>query len=336
MSDPLGISVIIPCRDDNDNLLKAIESLVRCDPAPSEIIIVDDGSVSPVFVDIHDPAIRILRLEASRGPAFARNEGARAAREPILLFLDSDVMVFRDLIDRVRANYAGYPDASAVQGTYSYEIDDPGLPSRFQNLYYVFAFNALDPLGSAVCATFCFSILRSIFIDLEGFDTRIPVPTVEDEAFGYLLASKGMVIRFDSELRVRHLARYSLPRLLRRKFRMSDHQMRHLLGGGGRVLAQLARDGRNRTHHRYGTLLAIAIAPVMMIVPLLPSLPAITMLALYGLANFRFWRFCSTDRPITRLPGYILLTWLDHLAIVSGILSGMLHHVTSFRKRGAN
>jgi len=334
VSDPLRISVVIPCRDDRENLLKAIAALLQCDPGPSEIIIVDDGSITPLSLDILDPHIRILRFDQSRGPAFARNEGARAAREPVLLFLDSDVVVERNLIDRLRLNYAQYPEATAVQGTYSYDIDDPGLSSRYQNIYYVFAFATLDPIRSAVCATFCFSILRTVFLDLEGFDTRIPVPTVEDEAFGYLLASKGYTIRFDADLRVRHLARYSLPRLLRRKFRMSYHQIRHFLGGGGRVLAQLTRDGHNRTHHGTGTLIAIALAPLLLFLPVLPSFPAIALPVLYGIVNLRFWRFCSADRPIARLPGYILLTWLDHLAIVTGLLCGMLHHVTSFRQHG--
>lgn len=60
---------------------------------PSEVIVVDDGSRSPITYDMFgsDGArLKIVRLEVNRGAAAARQVGIEAATGEVIAFLDSD------------------------------------------------------------------------------------------------------------------------------------------------------------------------------------------------------------------------------------------------------
>lgn len=84
------VSIIIPVRDDPDNLKECVKSLEKLDyPADRrEIIVIDDGSKDAVSI----PGIHVLRNDVSKGPAACRNAGAALAGGEILAFLDADCM----------------------------------------------------------------------------------------------------------------------------------------------------------------------------------------------------------------------------------------------------
>lgn len=86
-TDQPAVTVVVPVRDRPRELARLLTAL-RADPATAElpIVVVDDGSALPVRAD----GATILRHDVARGPAAARNAGARAARTPVVAFLDSD------------------------------------------------------------------------------------------------------------------------------------------------------------------------------------------------------------------------------------------------------
>ena len=85
------VSVIIPTHNRAGFLAQAIDSVLSQTYANFELIVVDDGSSdgTPALLASYDKALVSLRQE-NRGPAAARNAGIRAARHPLLAFLDSD------------------------------------------------------------------------------------------------------------------------------------------------------------------------------------------------------------------------------------------------------
>jgi glycosyltransferase involved in cell wall biosynthesis len=97
MPDRQGdISVVIPAKNREHVLARAIESALAQTRQPQEIIIVDDGSTDRTF-DVargfeghEDVAVRVIKNLASVGAPEARNIGARAACGAYLAFLDSD------------------------------------------------------------------------------------------------------------------------------------------------------------------------------------------------------------------------------------------------------
>ncbi|OGQ86083.1 MAG: glycosyl transferase family A [Deltaproteobacteria bacterium RIFOXYD12_FULL_56_24] len=85
------VSVIIPTYNRAGFLSQAIDSVISQTYPNFELIVVDDGSTdeTPALLASYGKSLIVLRQE-NRGPAAARNAGIRAARHPLLAFLDSD------------------------------------------------------------------------------------------------------------------------------------------------------------------------------------------------------------------------------------------------------
>lgn len=85
------VSVIIPTYNRAGFLAQAIDSVLSQKYPVFELIVVDDGSADETreLLASYGKALVALHQE-NRGPAAARNTGIRAARYPLLAFLDSD------------------------------------------------------------------------------------------------------------------------------------------------------------------------------------------------------------------------------------------------------
>ena len=93
MAADAPVSVVIPCYNRADRIEGAIRSAVSQDPAPFEIIVVDDCSTDGVDLAklaAMDRRVRTIRHPANRGSAGARNTGIDAAQGKWIAFLDAD------------------------------------------------------------------------------------------------------------------------------------------------------------------------------------------------------------------------------------------------------
>lgn len=90
----IKVSVIIPAKDRELLLKRAISSVIKLDTSNIvEIIVVDDGSINPIpKFDFMRSWDRVIRLNENRGGGFARNEGIRKSLGDFIYFLDSDDM----------------------------------------------------------------------------------------------------------------------------------------------------------------------------------------------------------------------------------------------------
>jgi glycosyltransferase involved in cell wall biosynthesis len=332
MPASMKISVVVPCRDSRRTLDFALESLKNLRLQPDEIILVDDGSAESLEEVARCRDIRFIRLDPGRGPAFARNKGAESAAGDILLFIDADVAVNPEITALIQEDFISDQRLSAIQGIYSLEIPDKKIASRFQNYYYHYAFTSLRTEIVAICASFCFAIRREVFLEMEGFDANITSPSVEDENFGYALFSSGRRILLDPRIEVTHLAQYTVPALLKRKARMSFHQIKNLLRGRFLPVTGEESGGRsNPTHHSASTLASVILSGLIPFSILGGAIPASLTIAAYLACNIGFWRFVSRREPALSIPAFIGLTWLDHLAICCGIGSGFFHFISGNR-----
>ncbi|WP_374943078.1 glycosyltransferase family 2 protein [Sphingomonas sp.] len=90
-----GYDVVIPCYNRAHVVADAVRSVLRQDPAPERVIVVDDGSTDASAAVIAGLANRYPRVSAillprNGGASHARNAGAASTRAPWLAFLDSD------------------------------------------------------------------------------------------------------------------------------------------------------------------------------------------------------------------------------------------------------
>ncbi len=105
------VSIIIPTHNRAGFLAQAIDSVLAQTYANFELIVVDDGSTDetqPLLASYGKALISLYQENC--GPAAARNAGIRAARHPLLAFLDSDDQFTRNKLALQTAAMAAQPD----------------------------------------------------------------------------------------------------------------------------------------------------------------------------------------------------------------------------------
>ncbi|MDX1590634.1 MAG: TIGR04283 family arsenosugar biosynthesis glycosyltransferase [Balneolaceae bacterium] len=89
-SDTIGISVIIPVFNEEENIGNLIDYLNRSNQGVMhEIIVVDGGSTDRTPQIVKEKGARLIR-SVKKGRAVQMNEGAKAAGEDLLYFLHAD------------------------------------------------------------------------------------------------------------------------------------------------------------------------------------------------------------------------------------------------------
>lgn len=88
------VTVIVPCRNAEDTLGEALETVLRQTAPPIEVLVIDDGSRdrSVAIAKSFDPRVRVLR-NPRRGPGAARRIGVIQARGEYIAFVDADDLV---------------------------------------------------------------------------------------------------------------------------------------------------------------------------------------------------------------------------------------------------
>jgi GT2 family glycosyltransferase len=114
--------VVIPTRDRWSLLATTLASVAAQRDVALEIVVVDDGSATampPSGAPWQDERLRVVRHDASRGVAAARNAGIAAARGTWVAFLDDDDVwapsKLRDQLNAAQRRDATFAYSAAVQ-----------------------------------------------------------------------------------------------------------------------------------------------------------------------------------------------------------------------------
>ena len=215
MSRQPSISVIIPVYNGSHYLKQCLDALTASSYQSYEVIVVDDHSTDESAEIARKRGTVVLQLPYQSGPAAARNYGAKRAQGDILFFLDSDVLVQRETVARVAANFMENPDIAAVFGSYDNDPAGKDFLSQYRNLFHHY----VHQQSNSEAVTFwagCGAIRREVFEKAGGFDQkRYTRPEIEDIELGYRMRHMGYRILLDKELQVKHLKQWRLGSLLR-------------------------------------------------------------------------------------------------------------------------
>jgi GT2 family glycosyltransferase len=199
-----------------------------------EVIVIDDGSSTPVGAWVGDSRVRVIRQD-SMGPAAARNNGIASARGPLLAFTDDDCRPRPDWLSKLAEAWTSSPTALFGGRTCN------GLPSNrlsaasqflVDYLYDHFAhtnpkqrfFTSNNLAGS-----------RDRLAALGGFDPSFPLAAAEDRDLCDRWREQGGVLIYVPGAAVDHYHGMSLEGFLRQQYQY---------GRGARVLrARRARRG---------------------------------------------------------------------------------------------
>jgi len=292
-------SVVIAVLDARRTLPRCLGALAALDPAPDEIILVDndstDGSLDILREWVEQRANAVLLQEPHRGASAARNRGSTAAGGEIIAFTDSDCVPQPDWLRHLTAPF-GDAAVGAVAGAVVAAAFD-GMLETFNGLYTL-----RSPEGSGRHTrltawtggfpTANLAIRKELFDRIGGFDESIGIYGEDYDLCAGVYAA-GKQIAYDSAARVAHHHRVNLHGMLRQAF------------GFGRSHAYLMRRGRVRGVwvQLPGTSVAFERAPLSAWIDLAGADKKLVGSALMG--------FLYT--PLFALPP-LYFAWLVHLA----------------------
>lgn len=210
------LSVVIPVKNGEHDLGCCLRRLRSSTWTDFEVIVVDDGSTDQSGELASVMGARVIRLEPTRGPALARNEGVKHALAPWIFFLDADVAVHPETLEKAVRHLESHVEVVALFGSYDAQPSARGLVSQYRNLlhHHVHQTGEFDSDNLRPARSFwtgCGIVRRDIFDLLGGFDPELyPRPAIEDIEFGYRLANAGYKCVLARDVLATHLKTWTL------------------------------------------------------------------------------------------------------------------------------
>ena len=209
-----GITIAIPTYNRGAILVETIERLLELEPKPDEIVIVDQTPAHPPEIAAkletwsRGGQIRWERLENPSVPA-AMNHALRVASQPVVLFLDDDLIPAPNLAgEHLRAHGDGI---WAVVGQVLQPGEEPGHfeESRLhrgaiRDLEFPFRHDVPMDVENVMAGNL--SVLRDRALSIGGFDERFLYAAYRFESdFARRVIAAGGRIRFEPRAQIRHL-----------------------------------------------------------------------------------------------------------------------------------
>lgn len=201
-SDEVQVTVVVPTLG-RAALRACVESLVRCEPRASEILLVTQANhefVGELANEFASAGVKFVDC-SGRGVAVGRNLGLRCARYETVLITDDDCTVARDWVSRAITLLAADPGAIVTGRVLP--VGDPRAVPSFKDDPTPHDFSgaahggALFP-NNMVCN-------RSEVLATGGFDEHFgPAEAAEDNEFCYRWLKNGGSLRYEPALVVSH------------------------------------------------------------------------------------------------------------------------------------
>lgn len=199
----LRVSVVVPTYRRPELLLRCLAALAAqtLDPSEYEVIVADDGADDSTrgsveaFAGAAAARIHYRPVRERHGPAAARNEGARAARAPVIAFTDDDCLPDANwLREGLAAIEAG---ADAAGGRIVVPL--PQRPTDFER-----DTSGLERAEFATANVFC---RRAAFEEVGGFEESFTAAWREDSDLHFQLLRAGYSVGRAERAVVVHPAR---------------------------------------------------------------------------------------------------------------------------------
>lgn len=195
-----SLSIILPAYNNPNELELLLSSMVeRCpEIRHHEVIVVDDASAGRSIGAVCDkfPFVKYVRCEKNMGVAGARNEGARAARNDILVFIDVDLIVQTDFIALLSRKF----DDRAIVAVSGTSSDIPANPTPFTEYWGLYkAFNMPKGVYTTLFTGQQGAIRKDIFWKAGGWNSNIKGVASEEYEFTARLEKLGIKINYEEK-----------------------------------------------------------------------------------------------------------------------------------------
>ncbi|MEA3254479.1 MAG: glycosyltransferase family 2 protein [Candidatus Altiarchaeota archaeon] len=228
----MKVTTIIPAYNSEDYIEKSIDSVID---QTDELIIVDDNSTDNTIGIIekyrNDKKARIVAFSRNMGQGYVRNYGAKIAKTPLILFLDSDQTVEKDWLDKAKKALLDDEKIAAIGGYR--KTPKRTFSQKLMNILRIMSFDE-NPEWISEDATL---YRKNIFLDVGGFNEKLRV----GEAFGlcHKMRERGYLFR-KIDISVMHLGEPdNFMALLKRQWKYGKYGRHEKLPSYMRVLRLL-------------------------------------------------------------------------------------------------
>lgn len=235
-SEDIGrLSIIIPARNEEDNLPRLLDSIARQREAPTEVIVVDDHSTDRTAEIAGASKSVVIRSDPLPdgwlGKTWACHQGAMIARGDIFMFLDADTYLVPGGLDAITNTYMTDDGAMSIAPWHYTERLHEQF-SAFFNIVMAASMNAFTIFGSMLrpVGLFgpCLIVSRKQYFDAGGHES-VKNQILENFFMAERFAKKGIGIRCFS-------GKGTLG------YRMYPHGFRELVAGWGKAFATGAKN----------------------------------------------------------------------------------------------
>jgi glycosyltransferase involved in cell wall biosynthesis len=222
----MNLSIVIPTLNSQDTIKLTLNSLLRNKSlTPSdEIIICDGGSSDATLTIAKSYNVKIISTE-KKGAAVARNIGVRESCGEIICFTDSDCVVSKDWLIKIRETFKKKSDVCGIGGpVLPYPQNSPNNIQKYSDKIFsdimqfpnkITKVNYKCPIGSLITANSAYR--KKDLEDIGLFDETF-LTSGEDWDICWRIARKNLLI-FNPEIIVYHIFPNNLHDLWKQYFK---------------------------------------------------------------------------------------------------------------------
>ncbi|WP_373479754.1 glycosyltransferase family 2 protein [Geminocystis sp.] len=205
----LNISIIIPTYNRPKTLKNCLDSLAKLNYSKNlfEVIIVDDGSpqsLEKIVLDFEQKINLTYLKQENKGPATARNNGAKKAQGKYLVFTDDDCEVHEKWLTKLEQIWLTNPEAILGGKTINKLTNNIYSQASQCLVDYIYYYYNLSAQQAQFFTSNNFGIPKNIFNELGGFNTTFPLPAAEDREFCYRIYNQGYPMIYVEEAIIYH------------------------------------------------------------------------------------------------------------------------------------
>lgn len=213
------VSIIIPVKNNQTGINALIDSIIESQEEinfPKEIIIVDNNSKPPIVLpaNLKNKKLNVQIIVCKKkGPASARNFGAKVAKGEWLYFTDSDCVV----TDHSLLAFQKFQNEADVYAGKIVPLEKGIISNFYENIKLLNPeFNEKNESRYLISAN-CL-IKKSVFVNVNGFNEKFEFASGEDIDLGIRISKKNKIL-YINEAIVFHNYNDNLIKMYKRFYR---------------------------------------------------------------------------------------------------------------------
>ncbi|MFP4481685.1 MAG: glycosyltransferase [Thermovirgaceae bacterium] len=218
------ISIIVPVYNDPEGLKDTLESLVAQDFPRSgfEIVVVDNGStdntheLAESFSALHPNIVKVAIEARFRTSYAARNKGIRSSSGEILCFIDANMTVDSDWLNKVSELFSSEAVDAVGFHVKIMRENGSGITSLYNKVTGFPVKRYIERAGFA--PTCCLAVRHSVIEQVGPFDWRLM--SSGDVEFGHRLTGSGFSLHYEASIVMYHPARETFASLTKKYVRI--------------------------------------------------------------------------------------------------------------------